>query len=120
MAKRGRPKGYKLSEVSKKQISISKTGCIHSEDARRKISESLKAYFASPKGKRARQKMSKDSKARMKAYMKTEKGKAQVAKMRDYLISYWSSEDGEAFKDSLGKSMKEYYEDNFDQEKEKL
>jgi hypothetical protein len=42
---RGRPKGFKLSEESKKAISKSKTGQRHKQETRDKISRSLIIYF---------------------------------------------------------------------------
>jgi len=41
----GRPKGHKLSEASKRAISISKTGQRHSQATKDKISRSLLRYF---------------------------------------------------------------------------
>jgi hypothetical protein len=43
--KRGRPKGHKLSEESKKAISESKKGQRHSPETKDKISRSLIIYF---------------------------------------------------------------------------
>lgn len=89
MAKRGRPKGHKLSEESKQKISVSKTGYIHSGRTKKKISKSLKKYFRSPAGIEQREK--------------------NIL----YLNSYWTSEEGQHFKESLGKSMSKYYDENF-------
>jgi len=49
--RRGRPNGYKLSEESKRSISASKMGILHTEAAKAKISESVSNYFASPEYK---------------------------------------------------------------------
>lgn len=43
--KRGRPIGFKLSDETKKAISLSKQGQKHSEETKEKISKSLIAYF---------------------------------------------------------------------------
>lgn len=43
--KRGRPLGFKLSDDSKKAISLSKTGQQHRPETRDKISKSLMLYF---------------------------------------------------------------------------
>ena len=43
--KRGRPKGHRLSEETKRKISKSKTGQTHSIETRNKISASLVEYF---------------------------------------------------------------------------
>ena len=43
--KRGRPMGFKLSEASKRQISMSKTGQRHSQKTKDKISHTLLIYF---------------------------------------------------------------------------
>ena len=42
---RGRPLGFKLSDKSKKAISVAKTGQRHSEETKEKISRTLMAYF---------------------------------------------------------------------------
>lgn len=42
---RGRPLGFKLSEESKRAISVAKTGQRHSEKTKDKISRTLMAYF---------------------------------------------------------------------------
>ena len=43
--KRGRPLGFKLSDTSKRAISMSKTGQYHRPETRDKISRSLVMYF---------------------------------------------------------------------------
>lgn len=43
--KRGRPKGYKMSEESKKKIADSKTGYKHDQETKNKIKDSLLNYF---------------------------------------------------------------------------
>jgi len=43
--KRGRPLGFKLSETSKRSISVSKTGQRHKPETKDKISRSLIMYF---------------------------------------------------------------------------
>jgi hypothetical protein len=43
--KRGRPKGYRLSEESKDKIRSSRFGTHHSEETKNKISRSLAKYF---------------------------------------------------------------------------
>jgi len=43
--KRGRPRGYKLSEESKHKIRLKRLGTHHTLETRNKISRSLKAYF---------------------------------------------------------------------------
>lgn len=43
--KRGRPLGFKLSEASKRAISMSKRGQRHKLETREKISRSLMSYF---------------------------------------------------------------------------
>lgn len=43
--RRGRPLGFRLSESSKKAISIAKTGQKHSQETKDKISRSLILYF---------------------------------------------------------------------------
>lgn len=43
--KRGRPRGYKLSEKSKHKIRLKRLGTHHTLETRNKISRSLKAYF---------------------------------------------------------------------------
>jgi len=43
--KRGRPIGFRLSEISKRQISISKKGQKHKQETKNKISKSLLVYF---------------------------------------------------------------------------
>jgi hypothetical protein len=43
--KRGRPLGYRLSEATKRSISVSKTGQRHRSETRDKISRSLRMYF---------------------------------------------------------------------------
>jgi hypothetical protein len=43
--KRGRPIGYRLSESSKRSISLSKTGQQHRQETKDKISRSLIMYF---------------------------------------------------------------------------
>lgn len=43
--KRGRPIGFKLSDETKKAISLAKQGQKHSEETKEKISKSLIAYF---------------------------------------------------------------------------
>lgn len=43
--KRGRPLGYRLSESSKRAISMAKTGQKHRQETREKISKSLLNYF---------------------------------------------------------------------------
>ncbi len=43
--RRGRPKGFRLSEASKKKISKSKEGQRHTQETRDKISKSLILYF---------------------------------------------------------------------------
>ena len=42
---RGRPLGFKLSDESKRAISVAKTGQRHSEETKEKISRTLMAYF---------------------------------------------------------------------------
>jgi conjugal transfer/entry exclusion protein len=58
MAKRGRPLGFKLSEESKAKISKSKTGQLHDEETKEKISDSVRAYFQTPEGIAQREKTS--------------------------------------------------------------
>jgi hypothetical protein len=43
--KRGRPLGFKLTESSKRAISMAKTGQKHRQETRDKISRSLLGYF---------------------------------------------------------------------------
>lgn len=43
--RRGRPLGFRLSEASKRAISLSKTGQKHRQETRDKISRSLSVYF---------------------------------------------------------------------------
>lgn len=43
--KRGRPLGFKLSEASKRAISMSKTGQRHKPETKERISKSLVKYF---------------------------------------------------------------------------
>ena len=43
--KRGRPMGFRLSDVSKQSISMSKTGQKHRQETKDKISKSLIMYF---------------------------------------------------------------------------
>jgi hypothetical protein len=43
--KKGRPLGFKLSESSKRAISVSKTGQCHRPETKEKISKSLLMYF---------------------------------------------------------------------------
>lgn len=47
--KRGRPIGFKLSDETKRAISLSKQGQKHSEETKEKISKSLISYFRKKK-----------------------------------------------------------------------
>lgn len=89
MAKRGRPVGHKLSEATKQQISMTKTGQLHKPKTRRKISKTLKKYYSSPEGILQRE------------------------KTRAFLTGFWSSDEGYVFRETLGNSMKEYYDEHF-------
>lgn len=51
--RRGRPNGHKLSEESKRSISASKMGILHTEAAKSKIAEAVSKYFTSPEYKEA-------------------------------------------------------------------
>ena len=90
MAKRGRPMGHKLSEESKQKISVTKTGQMHEQQTRVKISESLKKYF------------------------KTPAGIAQREKTSLFLSGFWNSQGGIEFRNSLSQSMRQYYSDHFE------
>lgn len=46
MANRGRPKGHKLSRDSRRKISRSKTGQKHTKETKKKISDSVRDYYA--------------------------------------------------------------------------
>lgn len=84
--RRGRPTGYIMSEESKAQISTTKTGQHHTPKTRRKIARSVKKYF------------------------KTPEGKAHSKRMSIYLNDFWSSSEGLDFRESLGESMRDYYD----------
>ena len=45
IGKVGRKKGHKLSEESKNKIAASKTGQLHTEEEKKKISDSMKNYW---------------------------------------------------------------------------
>lgn len=62
--RRGRPNGHKLSEKSKRSISASKMGILHTEASKAKISESVSNYFASPEYKEACKNRAEDRKNR--------------------------------------------------------
>lgn len=108
MAKRGRPEGHMLSAETKQKISESKTGQIHTMEIRDKISNSMKAYFETPAGKRDKKRTGR----RMKAYFKTPQGQAQKEKTSLFMTMFWSSPEGLGFKESLSLNMKDYYEEN--------
>jgi len=88
-ARRGRPKGHKLSEESKNKISATKTGQKHLVKTKKKISKALIKYFKSPVGR------------------------AQAQKTSLFLTSFWSSNEGLEFRETLGQSMHEYYDEHF-------
>jgi hypothetical protein len=85
MAKRGRPKGHKLSEETKKQISKSKTGQKHLAETRQKIRESVTKYFSSPAGM------------------------AQRTKMRTAYTTFWDSPEGQELKTRIGNGLRQQY-----------
>lgn len=66
MTKRGRPKGTKLSDKTKKKIADARSGTKHSENTKNKIAESLKEFFKTEEGAEAKKKMSDLGKQRMK------------------------------------------------------
>jgi uncharacterized protein YjiK len=89
MAKRGRPEGYHLSMESRQKISVTKTGQVHEDKTKRKISKSLLKYF------------------------KTPEGIAQREKTSLFFTGFWESNDGYFFKNILGQSMRNYYNEHF-------
>lgn len=82
---RGRPKGHRLSEQSKKKISESKTGYTHSEEAKNKISASLMDYF------------------------ETEMGQAQIERQREVHSEFWNSYRGKLVKSLMSGGLKKYW-----------
>ena len=66
MAKRGRPKGTVLSEETKQKISEARRGSKHSDATKAKISNTLKGYFKTPEGEKAKEKARELGKIRMK------------------------------------------------------
>jgi uncharacterized protein YjiK len=89
MAKRGRPEGHKLSMESRQKISMTKTGQLHEHETKKKISESLLEYF------------------------KTPEGIAQRERTSLFLTGFWASDDGYFFRETLGQSMSDYYNEHF-------
>ena len=85
MAKRGRPKGHKLSDKTKKQISESKTGQKHLAETRQKIRQSLIKYFGSPEGM------------------------AQRTKMSTAYSAFWDSAEGQELKNRIGTGLRQCY-----------
>jgi hypothetical protein len=87
--KRGRPKGYKLSDDSKAKISASKTGQQHKEETKEQIAESVRKYYKTPEGLAMRQ------------------------KMHEFGVSFWNSEEGKSLRGNLSKGMKTHYDKYF-------
>ncbi len=89
MARRGRPKGYLMSEESKTKTSVSKTGQIHSTKTKKKIAKGVKNFF------------------------KSEKGQEQIARTKEFMSGFWNSYEGIEFRENLSEIMKDYYDTNF-------
>jgi len=66
MAKRGRPKGTKLSKETKQKIADARRGVKHSVITKTKISDTLKEFFQTEQGIKNRKKAQKLGKERMK------------------------------------------------------
>ncbi len=89
MARRGRPKGYLMSEESKAKTSDTRTGHTHSTKTKKRIGKGLKNFF------------------------KSEKGQEQIARTKEFMSGFWNSYDGIEFRENLSEIMKEYYDTNF-------
>ena len=85
MAKRGRPTGFKLSKESKQKISLTKTGQLHTEETKEKISDSVAAYFKSPEGV------------------------VQRTKLSECYSSFWMSPHGIKASKIISKGLKKHY-----------
>lgn len=85
MANRGRPKGYKLSEDSKKQISETKTGQKHTLKTKKKIAKSIRAYFSSAAGL------------------------AQRHKLKTAYTGFWSSDTGQEIRQVISEGLHQHY-----------
>ncbi len=89
MIRRGRPKGYVMSEESRAKTGVTKTGQMHSVRTKRKIARSVRAFF------------------------KTEEGQEQIVRTTAFMIGFWNSIEGIEFRTDLSESMKEYYDTHF-------
>lgn len=78
-----------MSEESKAKTSASKTGQKHKPKTRRKISRSMKKYFRTPTGK------------------------AQAERTAMFISGFWNSAEGLEYRESLGQSMRDYYEEHY-------
>lgn len=87
--RRGRPTGHRLSEESKRKISISKTGLLHNEKTKKRISKGLKKYFKSPEGI------------------------AQKEKTSLFVRTFWLTNEGKEIRGMLSVSMQEHYNNHF-------
>lgn len=85
IAHRGRPKGLKLSQETKNKIALSKTNYIHTEDSKKKISNSLKVFFTTQKGLQNRE------------------------QTHLFMSGFWNSQEGLAFRNDLSIKMQQYY-----------